>query len=117
MVLKGDGEYESQDEAEAAAVLSDEEVTDYPETGELLVTRRALSPLFDPETIQRENIFHTRCSVDHKVCSLIIDGGSCTNVVMTLLISRKVKDLDLSHGRNEERSWSKDSFMPVRENR
>ena len=49
------------------------------------MTRRALSTLFDPETIQRENIFHTRCSIDHKVCSLIIDGGSCTNVVETRL--------------------------------
>ncbi|XP_048627545.1 uncharacterized protein LOC125596439 [Brassica napus] len=86
MVLKGDGEYESQDEA--AAVISDEEVTDYPETGELLVTRRALSTLFDPETIQRENIFHTRCSVDHKVCSLIIDGGSCTNVASKYLVDK-----------------------------
>ncbi|XP_013709297.1 uncharacterized protein LOC106412983 [Brassica napus] len=66
MVLKVNGEYESQDEAEVEAVVSDEEVTDHPETGELLVTRRALSALFDPETIQRENVFHTRCSVEQK---------------------------------------------------
>ncbi|XP_048617123.1 uncharacterized protein LOC106421507 [Brassica napus] len=88
MVLKADGEYESQDEAEVGAVVSDEEVTDYPETGELLVTRRALSALFDPETIQRENIFHTRCSVEQKVCSLIIDGGSCTNVASKYLVDK-----------------------------
>jgi hypothetical protein len=29
---------------------------------------------------QKENIFHTRCRVQNKVYSLIIDGGSCTNV-------------------------------------
>ena len=68
--------------------MSDEEGTDYPETGELLVTRRALSALFDPETIQRENIFHTRCSVEQKVCSLIIDGGSFTNVASKYLVDK-----------------------------
>ena len=88
MVLKVNGEYESQDEAEVEAVVSDEEVTDHPETGELLVTRRALSALFDPETIQRENVFHTRCSVEQKVCSLIIDGGSCTNVARKYFVDK-----------------------------
>ncbi|XP_013601193.1 PREDICTED: uncharacterized protein LOC106308590 [Brassica oleracea var. oleracea] len=84
MVLKADGEYESQDEAEVEPLVSYEEVVDYAETRELLVTRRSLSALFDPETIQRENIFHTRCSVEQKVFSLIIDGGSCTNVASNI---------------------------------
>ena len=107
MVLKGDGEYESQDEAETTTVISDEEVTDYPETGELLVTRRALSTLFDPETIQRENIFHTRCSVDHKVCSLIIDGGSCTNVASKYLVD-KLGLVKTAHPRPYRLKWLND---------
>ncbi|XP_048630695.1 uncharacterized protein LOC125604315 [Brassica napus] len=86
MILKADGEYESQDEAEVETMVSDEEVVNYAETGELLVTRRSLSAVFDPETVQRENIFHTRCSVEQKVCSLIIDGGSCTNVASKYLV-------------------------------
>lgn len=88
MVLKADGGYESQDEAEFEPVVSDEEVVDYAEVGELLVTRRSPSALFEPETIQRENIFHTRCSVEQKVCSLIIDGGSCTNVASKYLVDK-----------------------------
>ncbi|XP_048627321.1 uncharacterized protein LOC125596017 [Brassica napus] len=88
MILKADGEYESQDEAEVETMVSDEEVVDYAETGELLVTRRSLSALFDPETVQRENIFHTRCSVEQKVCSLIIDGGTCTNVASKYLVDK-----------------------------
>ncbi|XP_048622366.1 uncharacterized protein LOC125591712 [Brassica napus] len=88
MVLKADGGYESQDEAELVLDASDEEVVDYAEASELLVTRRSLSVLFDPETIQRENIFHTRCSVEQKVCSLIIDGGSCTNVASKYLVDK-----------------------------
>ncbi|XP_033138856.1 uncharacterized protein LOC117129534 [Brassica rapa] len=72
MILKADGEYESQDEAEVETMVSDEEVVDYAETGDLLVTRRSLSALFDPETVQRENIFHTRCSVEQKVkCDVV----------------------------------------------
>ncbi|CAL9121046.1 unnamed protein product, partial [Musa textilis] len=37
---------------------------------------------------QRENIFHTRCTINGKVCSVIIDGGSCTNVASTNLVDK-----------------------------
>ncbi|KAF8053947.1 hypothetical protein N665_1360s0008 [Sinapis alba] len=107
MILKADGEYESQDEAEIEEVVSDEEVTDYPEAGELLVTRRALSALFDPETVQRENIFHTRCSIEHKVCSLIIDGGSCTNVASKYLVD-KLGLIKTPHPRPYRLKWLND---------
>jgi len=43
--------------------------------GELLVIRRALSGLASQDEFeQRESIFHTRCTVGGKLCSLIIDG-------------------------------------------
>jgi len=50
-----------------------------PCEGYLLMIRRMLGtkPLDDT---QRENIFHTRCLITNKLCSLIIDGGSCTKV-------------------------------------
>ena len=47
----------------------------------MLVLRRVLNGQKDAKDKQRENIFHTRCTVQGKVCSLIIDGGSCANVV------------------------------------
>lgn len=34
---------------------------------------------------QRENIFHSRCLIRGKLCGLIIDGGSCTNVASSFL--------------------------------
>ena len=37
---------------------------------------------------QRENIFHTRCLITNKLCSLIIDGGSCTNVASTRVVQK-----------------------------
>ena len=36
----------------------------------------------------RENIFHSGCTVQGKVCSLIIDGGSHANVVSLRMIEK-----------------------------
>jgi len=37
---------------------------------------------------QRENIFHTRCLINDKLCSLIVDVGSCTNVASTRVVDK-----------------------------
>ena len=42
----------------------------------------------DRDDTQNENIFHSRCLVNGKVCSLIIDGGSYTNVASTRLVEK-----------------------------
>ena len=62
----------------------------YVEEGELLVTRRALNTQIkmDETNQQRDNIFNTRCSVSNKVCSMIINGGSCTNVASNTLVEK-----------------------------
>jgi hypothetical protein len=53
--------------------------------GETLVVRRALNMHIKVDDLegQRENIFHTRCHVHNKVCSFIIDGGSCISLAST----------------------------------
>ncbi|KAL4364335.1 hypothetical protein GQ457_04G016150 [Hibiscus cannabinus] len=58
------------------------------EAGEVLVIKRSLNaqPMQDDQ--QRETIFHTRCLVIDKVCIVIIDGGSCTNVASTLVVDK-----------------------------
>ena len=50
--------------------------------GDLLITIRALSIHLkdDGDEEQREHIFRTRCHVKGKICSLIIESGSYTNV-------------------------------------
>jgi hypothetical protein len=54
-----------------------------------LVARRVLNAqVKEEESNQRENLFHTRCFVNNKVCSVIIDGGSCTNVASTYLVEK-----------------------------
>lgn len=58
--------------------------------GKLLVSRRALNTQIKTDDLEQqwENIFHTRCHVHDQVCSLIIDGGSCTNVASTTLVDK-----------------------------
>ena len=58
--------------------------------GDLFVARRALHTQLkeDCHEEQREDLFHTRCHVQGKACSMIVDGGSCTNMVSTLLVNR-----------------------------
>ncbi|XP_071923187.1 uncharacterized protein [Coffea arabica] len=60
-----------------------------PTRGEVgcLVARRVLTArVKEDEQLQRENLFYTRCKVGDKVCSLIVDGGSCTNVASLLMV-------------------------------
>ena len=63
---------------------------EYPVKGKSLVARHALSAQVKEDDMeqQRENIFHTRCHIDNKVCSMIIDWGSCTNVASTTLVEK-----------------------------
>ena len=44
----------------------------------LLVTKGANR---EPQELQRGHIFYTRVKCNNQVCSLVIDSGSCTNVV------------------------------------
>nr|XP_027062822.1 uncharacterized protein LOC113689218 [Coffea arabica] len=60
-----------------------------PTQGEVgcLVARRVLTArVKEDEQLQRENLFYTHCKVGDKVCSLIINGGSCTNVASLLMV-------------------------------
>ena len=80
-----------EEEEEKEVCLSDfvEEVKERPDDGELVVIRRALSGLASQDGLdQRETIFHTRCTVEGKVCSLIIDGGSCANVASQSMVNK-----------------------------
>ena len=74
-------------DADSDPIFDEEVCFDYPAHGPLLVTRRTLSVQpKNNEKEQRENLFHSRCLVSEKVCSLIIDGGSCTNVASDTLV-------------------------------
>ncbi|XP_016734050.1 uncharacterized protein [Gossypium hirsutum] len=90
MVIRADGEIETEDEEENDPESNSEveEDLEQPVEGELLVVKRSLSLQSVEDEQQRENIFHSRCQVQGKVCSIIIDGGSCTNVASTLMVEK-----------------------------
>ncbi|XP_052185202.1 uncharacterized protein LOC127796838 [Diospyros lotus] len=114
MILKDDGDIETEDEIdnkydnESMPPLEDASGIEYPVDGELLVARRALSVQVKTDAKeQRENIFHTRCHVNDKVCSMIIDEGSCTNVASTSLVE-KLNLMTLKHPRRYKLQWMND---------
>ena len=66
-----------------------EEVTEFADEGEVLVIRRSLNVIQDnEESWLRDNIFQTRCTSQGKVCNVIIDSGSCTNVVAEEMVTK-----------------------------
>ncbi|XP_027357486.1 uncharacterized protein LOC113866887 [Abrus precatorius] len=115
MILR-DGEYISESEIEEGEENEDveEEVEKTPE-GDLLMIRRLLGSQLKPlEESQRENIFHTRCLINGKLCMVIIDGGSCTNVASARLVS-KLNLVTKPHPRTYRLQWlSEDGEVQVR---
>jgi len=76
-----------------------------PCDGDLLMIRRMLGTI--PKSLddtQRENIFHTRCLINNKLCSLIIDGGSCTNMASTRVV-KKLALPTISHTKPYKLQW------------
>ena len=88
---------------------SDEDV-DAPVQKELFVARRALNAqIKDAHTDeQREHIFYTRCYIGTKVCSLVIDGGSCANLASSLIVD-KLNLSTMKHPRPYKLQWFNDS--------
>jgi len=84
-----ESEEEEGGEKELYLIEPLEEVEEGPDEGEVLVIRRALSGLASQGVFeQRESIFHIRYTVGGKVCSLIIDGGSCANVASQSMVNK-----------------------------
>ncbi|KAL4333051.1 hypothetical protein GQ457_07G005030 [Hibiscus cannabinus] len=90
MVIRESGEIEIDSEKEEDDTIEEEvnENVDFPADEEVLVVKRSLNTQVVQSDQQRENIFHTRCHINGKVCFVIIDGGSCTNVASTLMVQK-----------------------------
>ncbi|XP_022875589.1 uncharacterized protein LOC111394033 [Olea europaea var. sylvestris] len=83
----------------------DEDVL-YGDGQETLVVRKSLlTPKGDSgDDWLRTNIFHTTCTVADKVCKLIIDSGSCENVVSEEVIEKLQLKMDC-HPKPYKLSW------------
>ncbi|XP_071917061.1 uncharacterized protein [Coffea arabica] len=91
MLPNGEVQTDEEDEYEDIPPLveEDEEFEEIPAHGKVgMVARRALTTQAGRDDLQRENIFYSRCHVMDKLCSLVIDPGSCTNVASALMVER-----------------------------
>ncbi|NEY13646.1 hypothetical protein DDE04_09090 [Bifidobacterium pseudocatenulatum] len=90
MTIQNTQEIESEDEGvdEEVSGGAQGENVEFADEGEMLMIRRVLSSEAKLEEEQRENLFRTRCTIQNKVCGVIIDSGSCTNVASTTLVEK-----------------------------
>ena len=86
--------------------VSDDDSVQYPAKGESLVATHALSTQMSVDDMeqQKENIFHTRCIVNNKMCSITIDG---TDVASTTLVEKLGLPLP-THPRPYRLQWLND---------
>ena len=55
------------------------------------MVQRSLKVTYVKDEWLQNNIFHTRCTSHGKVCKVIIDGGSCENVVAATMVEKLKK--------------------------
>ncbi|XP_049406444.1 uncharacterized protein LOC125870142 [Solanum stenotomum] len=92
ILLRENGEYESEKsegEEEEGEGVSEEDDLELPNDGIIGVVRRIMTiNLGSVDEGQRENLFDTRCGIKGKTYSMIIDAGSCANVVSSYLVDK-----------------------------
>ena len=78
------------------------------EQGECLVIRRALTTpkVVHEEDWLRSGIFKSRCKCLDKVCTIVIDGGSCENIVSEDMVNKLKLDTQ-PHPKPYRISWFK----------
>ncbi|KAE8676344.1 putative CCCH-type zinc finger family protein [Hibiscus syriacus] len=108
---------EDETEEIGEPVYDDDEADDvlYGDGHETLVVRKSLlTPKGDSgDDWLRTNIFHTTCTVADKVCKMIIDSGSCENVVSEEVVQKLQLKTD-RHPNPYKLSWlNKDSEVTV----
>ena len=91
MILRDEGKIECTSETsdydDMPPLIDD---SDVEHKGQVMVIRRALSTQVKKDDVeqQRENIFHARCQIQNKICSMIIDSGSCANIASVILVRK-----------------------------
>ncbi|XP_060177885.1 uncharacterized protein LOC132607824 [Lycium barbarum] len=90
MIVEEEDGADHEDNQESDQVDEErEDVEIEADEGACLVIKRSLHAGHkDEEPCQRETLFHTRCTSHGKVCSVIIDGGSCTNAVSEEMVTK-----------------------------
>ena len=83
---------EIEDEDESALVVYEPAIYNkevvFADQGEALVIQGSLKVAYAKDEWLGNNIFHTRCTSHGKVFNVIIDEGSCENVVAATMVEK-----------------------------
>ena len=91
-----------------------EELIVKADEGDILLLRKNLSNLNEDENKQRENMFHSRYTIQEKFCSLIIDEESCA-IIVSLGMVEKLNLHATSHPHPYHVHWvNQDKGLPVK---
>ncbi|XP_048618458.1 uncharacterized protein LOC125589874 [Brassica napus] len=84
----------------------DEEAEElFPDSGRLLVARRSFfTPKAEEHFPQRNRLFQSRCTINGRVCSSVINSGSCENVIAEEAVA-KLQLQDEPHPSPYKLSW------------
>ncbi|XP_056857728.1 uncharacterized protein LOC130507034 [Raphanus sativus] len=75
------------------------------DSGSLLMLRRScLAPHSTSQNPQRNNLFHSKCTIKGKVCNFIIDSGSSENVISSEAVN-KLSLTEESHPSPYKLAW------------
>lgn len=92
-----DAHDEDDDQSEPEELVAD--------SGNLLMLRRScLAPRSVSANSQRNNLFHSKCTIKGKVCNFIIDSGSSENVISSDAV-HKLELLDEPHPSPYKLAW------------
>ncbi|GKA39419.1 retrotransposon protein, putative, ty1-copia subclass [Tanacetum coccineum] len=98
--------YDTYDDKEA----NDDDEVVYLDSGEALITQCVLNVVvtkaIDDASWLRNNRFRTKCTTKGNVCSVIIDGGSCKNMVATSMVEKLGLDTQ-DHPEPYQLTWLK----------
>lgn len=73
----------------------------------ILVLRTLQTHVVHVDSDKRNQLFHTKRCVEDKFCSLIIDGGSCTNVASSKMVT-KLGLVTIAHHKPYALHWLED---------
>jgi hypothetical protein len=104
---QGDGE-EHETEFDEDGGAKEELVSGEAETGPIFMVRRVgFTPRkAENEDDQRHNLFHSQCTIGGKVCQLVIDSGSCENVVAEEVVDKLALETE-KHPKPYRLEWLK----------
>ena len=107
--VESDSEQEVEDEEKMPVLLADEEKDYVCDEGLNLITLRVLNTLVkeDDPREQRTNIFYTKYKIMNRVCLMIIDSGSCTNLASSYFVD-KLRLKTTNHPHPYKLTWMND---------